>query len=212
MDNLAKKHGVTVVGTGVNPGFLMDILPIFITRICQKVKKIKVQRILDVSTRRLPLQRKVGVSLTLEEFRKKVEEKKIGHVGLVESVAFIAYSLGWKLDNIKEEINPTISKMNLTTPYFTIKKGRVLGLKQIAWGIKEGKRVITLDLQMYIGASNPHDSVVIQGDPTITFDIPKGVPGDVATVAVLVNSVPMVVKAKPGLMNIEGYIESLVCV
>lgn len=203
LDDLAKQHGVTVLGTGVNPGFAMDVLPIFVTKVCQKVEKIKVERIVDASTRRLPLQRKIGASLTLEEFHKEVKEKKVGHVGLVESLAFIAQNLGWELDDIKEEINPVIAEVDLTTQFFTVKKGKVAGLVQIVRGIRRGKEVVTLDLQMYVGASDPHDSVTIEGKPTIELCIPKGLPGDSATVAMLVNSIPWTMKARPGLVNVE---------
>lgn len=101
IDELAKKHEVTVLGTGINPGYLMDTLPIILTGPCQDIKTIKVTRTMDSSKRRIPYQRKIGTGLTPEEFKRMIDEKKItGHVGLVESIAMIADALGWKLEEI----------------------------------------------------------------------------------------------------------------
>ena len=103
LDSLAKEQGVTVVGTGINPGYLMDTLPLVLTGPCLKVKSIKVTRMMNSAKRRVPFQVKVGTGLTQEEFKQKIEDKVItGHVGLLESINMIADGLGWELDEAVE--------------------------------------------------------------------------------------------------------------
>lgn len=199
LDVLAKQKGVAILGTGVNPGFLMDTLPVCLTGVCTKVSRIEARRVVDASTRREPLQRKIGAGLTEQEFRARVAAKKLGHVGLLESVALIAAGMNWELDDIKETIEPLLAEREYKTEYVSVAAGRVAGLKQIARGIKNGTSVITLDLHMYIGADNPHDYVKIEGTPPIEVTIPGGVAGDEATIAALVNAVPLVRQASPGL-------------
>lgn len=203
IDTLAKRNKVTVLGTGINPGFLMDTLPIFLTTVCQKVEEIKVERVVDVSTRRFPLQKKVGLALAPEVFRDQAEKKLCGHVGLPETLDFIACSLGWHLDKIEEEIDPIVADKELSTEYFTIPKGFVAGMKHTISGIGNGRKLINLNLQMYVGAKNPHDLVVIKGDPNVKTVIEGGVPGDESTAAVLTNVIPSVVRAKPGLVTMK---------
>jgi len=203
LDRSAKRYGVTVLGTGVNPGFVMDSLPIALTGACQSVTRVSVTRIVDASKRRLPLQRKIGAELSLEEFRRLVQERKVGHVGLEESIRMIASALGWKLDRIEEMVEPVIAEDYVESPYLKVEKGRVAGVKQLGRGIVGGREAITLDLQMYIGAKEPRDSVVIEGVPPIDMTIKGGLHGDLATAAVVVNSMPKVLKAEPGLLTMK---------
>ena len=106
---LAKKAKVAVLGTGVNPGFAMDALPITLTGVCERVDAIRVDRIQDARIRRLPFQQKIGAGLTREQFQKKVDDGSVRHVGLTESISMIADALGWKLDAITDEIQPKIA-------------------------------------------------------------------------------------------------------
>ena len=199
----AREKGVTVLGTGVNPGFIMDALPLRLTGVCQDVKSIRVERIVDAGTRRYPLQKKVGAGLTPEEFRERVSQKLLGHVGLVESLLFIAHFLGITFDKIEETIDPVIAEHPVKTAYFDLKTGDVAGIKHIVNGIKGNETLIDLDLRMYIGAENPHDSVFISGNPNVNLRIDGGVAGDQATAAILVNSIPGVIEARPGLLTVK---------
>lgn len=199
----AREKDVTVLGTGVNPGFIMDALPLRLTGVCQDVKSIRVERIVDAGTRRYPLQKKVGAGLTPEEFRKMVSQKLLGHVGLVESLLFIAHYLGITFDKIKETIDPVIAEHPVKTAYFDLKTGDVLGIKHIVNGIKRNETLINLDLRMYIDAENPHDSVSINGNPNVNLRINGGVAGDQSTAAILVNSIPGVIEARPGLLTVK---------
>ncbi|MFH1078985.1 MAG: dihydrodipicolinate reductase [Pseudomonadota bacterium] len=203
VDALANKHEVTVLGAGVNPGFVMDALPLFMTAVCQDVKKIHVERHVDAGTRRYPLQRKVGAGMTQETFREQIANKTMGHVGLLESLYLVAQTLGMSLDDVHEAVEPIIAHKEVKTAYFSLKPGDVAGIKHTAEGIKNGNKIITLDLRMYVGCEAPYDSVHILGTPEIKLRIEGGVAGDQATAAVLVNSVPAVIGARPGLATVK---------
>ena len=202
LDELAKEKGVTVLGTGINPGFLMDTLVITLTSVCQKVERIKVTRIINAATRRVPFQKKIGAGLPINEFRNRIERKIItGHVGLEQSISMIADALGWKLDGI--EIDPVelvVAKTRVESEAIQVEPGQVAGLKQRARGVKEGKEVITLDFQAYMGAEEEYDSITIEGAPSIHMKIAPCVHGDLGTVAMITNSIPKVINAQPGLV------------
>jgi len=203
LDRFAKRYGVTILGTGVNPGFIMDTLPIALTGACQSVTRVNVTRIVDASKRRLQLQRKIGAGLSPEEFRRLVQERKVRHVGLEESIRMIASGLGWKLDRVEETVEPVIAEVDVESLYLKVEKGRVAGVRQFGRGVVRGREAITLDLQMYVGAKEPRDSVVIEGVPPIDMTIRGGLHGDLATAAIVVNSIPKVLKAEPGLLTMK---------
>jgi len=203
VDALAKKHGVTVLGTGVNPGFVMDALPLFLTAVCKDVQKIHVERHVDAGTRRYPLQRKVGAGMTQEAFREQIAAKAMGHVGLLESIYLVAETLGLSLDDVHEAVEPVMAQKELKTAYFSLKPGDVAGIKHTAEGMKNGEKILTLDLRMFVGCESPYDAVHIVGTPEIRLRIEGGIAGDQATAAVLVNSIPAVVAARPGLATVK---------
>lgn len=200
LDKLAKERKVTVLGTGVNPGFLMDAWPLFMTAVCQDVRQIRVVRIQDASPRRLPFQKKIGAGKTIEDFNTLVEAGILRHVGLSESVAMIAAGLGWELDDITETIEPILAKAEVRSNFVTVKAGQVAGVRQVGFGLRDGKELITLDFQAYIGARESYDAVYIAGTPNVEVVIKGGTHGDIATAAIVVNSIPRVVDAPPGLI------------
>jgi len=205
LDKLAKENGVTVLGTGINPGFLMDTLVITLTSVCQKVERIKVTRMMNAATRRVPFQKKIGAGLLIKEFRNRIETRIItGHVGLEQSMSMIADALGWKLDRIEvDPVEPVVAKARVKGEAIQVEPGQVAGLRQRARGMKEGKEVITLDFQAYMGAEEEYDSITIEGVPSIHMKIAPCVHGDLGTVAMIVNSIPKVVNAQPGLVTMK---------
>jgi hypothetical protein len=205
LEILGIKYGVTFLGTGVNPGFLMDTLAIMLTGGCQKVNKIKVERVMNAAKRRVPFQRKIGAGLSVSEFKKKIEEKAItGHIGLEQSIGMIASALCWELDKIAvDPVEPVIAMENVSSKAIKVKKGNVAGLRQQARGIMKQKDVITLDFQAYIDAKEEYDAITIDGVPPIRQKITPCVHGDLATVAVIVNSIPKVMNAAPGLATMK---------
>ncbi len=200
---LAMEKRVTVLGTGVNPGFVMDALPLTLTGVCQEVREVHVERVVDAGTRRHPLQRKIGAGMTPELFRQKVAEKAMGHVGLRESLYLIADRLHFVFDDVVESVEPVLAETPLKTDYFELKPGDVAGIRNIGEGLRGGKKIVSLDLKMYIGAQEPHDAVRIVGTPNLSLRIEGGVAGDQATAAILLNSVPAVIAAPPGLLTVK---------
>ncbi|HKM50027.1 MAG TPA: dihydrodipicolinate reductase [Candidatus Bathyarchaeia archaeon] len=203
LDKRACKNGVTVLGTGVNPGFVMDSLVIMSTGVCQEVKKIRSNRIQDASVRRLPFQKKIGAGLSPDEFKAKVAEGTIKHVGFAESIAMIASALGWSLDRIDEKVEPKIAEKAVASDYIKVEPGQVAGVNQTAWGIRDGEQAITLNLQAYLGCSEPREEIVIDGQPPVHLIIEGGIHGDLATAAVVVNSIPRVIGARPGFVTMK---------
>jgi len=199
LDKAAKDAGVALVGTGVNPGFVMDKLVVTLAAVSQRIEHAKALRIVDASKRRLPLQKKIGAGMTVEEFRAKVKEGVIKHVGLPESVAMVADSLGLPVDEIIETIEPKVATEQIKTEFLTVEAGQAAGVHQIARGLSAGKELIYMELQMYVGAKDPADTVELKGHPNISLVIPGGSHGDIATASVAVNSIPAILEAPSGL-------------
>src|SRR5438067_8324226 len=109
LDQLARKAKVAVLGTGVNPGFTMDALPIALTAVCEQVNRIEVRRVQDARIRRLPFQQKIGTGLTREQFEQQVAAGAVRHVGFAESIQMIADALGWTLTRITDVVRPWIA-------------------------------------------------------------------------------------------------------
>jgi 2,4-diaminopentanoate dehydrogenase len=203
IDKAAAARKVSVLSTGVNPGFAMDALPLMLTAPCARVSRVSVTRVVDAGTRRLPLQRKVGAGLNLHQFRRAMTEGTVRHVGLVESVYMIASALGWKMEKVEETLEPAIAPRDLDTEYLRIPAGAAAGIKQLARGWRDGEMAISLDLQMYVGAEAPRDHVLIDGVPPIDVTIAGGVAGDAATAAIVVNAIPKVMSGRPGLLTMH---------
>lgn len=203
IDRIAKANKATVLSTGVNPGFLMDTWPMAMTAVCHVVKKIKVVRVQDARTRRLPFQKKIGAGCTLEEFQKLVDAKVIRHVGLEESMAMIAAGLGWEVDEVTESIEPVIAKSQVQSDYIKVNSGQAAGVRQVARGFRKGEEVITLEFEAFLGAPESYDAVYITGTPNMEVIIKGGTPGDIATAAMVVNSAHRVVDAPPGLVTMK---------
>jgi len=199
IDDAAKEAGVTILSNGVNPGFAMDALPIFLTSVCQRVDSIRVERHQNAAIRRLPFQQKIGAGLPLDEFKKKVDAKIIRHVGFTESVQMIAKAMGWKLDRVEDIVEPAVADRDLESQFLKVAKGNAAGVMQTAIGYMDGKPVITVELQAYLGHPAPKDSVRIEGEPPIYSEVKGGFNGDIATCAIVANSVPVVLRAQPGL-------------
>jgi len=201
LDRKAREKGVTIVGTGVNPGFVMDVLPVVMTCVCTDVKAVHATRVVDAATRRGPLQKKIGAGLTPEEFESLARQGKLGHVGLVESVAFIADALGLAIEEIEEELSPAIADRPIHTEHASVEPGQVTGIRHRARGTARGKILVALDLDMYLGAQSPRDEIRLEANPRLHVVIPGGTAGDHATVAALVNAVDRAMAAPPGLCH-----------
>jgi len=201
LDSAAKKNRVAVLGTGVNPGFLMDFLPVALTGVCQRVDSIRVSRIQNAAFRRVPFQKKIGAGLTLKEFKARQKAGTLRHVGLTESIGMIAHRMGWPLSRTEDVLAPIIAKKNIRTRTLVIKRGMAAGVQQIGRGFVGSEARITLVFRAAIGEPDPRDTIEIQGEPNIVSSIKDGVNGDVATCAMVINAARRILRANPGLQT-----------
>ncbi len=199
IDALAKKFRVSVLGTGINPGYMMDALPLALTGVCASATSLRVLRVVDASKRRQPLQKKIGTGLTVDEFRARAG-KEIRHVGLTQSIAMIARALGWKLDRIEETIEPVVAEKPVKTGFYDVDRGYVTGVEQYGYGVQGGRRRIELHLRMSVDAGESVDEVWIEGEPAI-HSVVHGVHGDLSTAAIVANCIRRVIAAPAGLLT-----------
>ena len=189
LSQLALARGVHLLGTGVNPGFVMDALPIAVTTVCSAVRRVEVHRIQDAGMRRLPFQAKIGATLSVAEFHARVAAGTVRHVGLRESASMIASALGLVLEQYEESIEPVIAEQPMTCGLGPIAAGDVRGVHQEARVTSGGREVISLVFHAAIGEAEPHDRVIVEGEPRVDLTIAGGVHGDVATSAVTLNAI-----------------------
>jgi 4-hydroxy-tetrahydrodipicolinate reductase len=203
LQQVARAANVALLGTGVNPGFVMDKLPLTITSVCQDVTAVDIVRIQNASTRREPLQRKVGAGMTIDEFREAVRAGRIKHMGLRESLMMVGSGLGVEFDHVSEEIiEPVIADRVITTQYLTVAPGQVAGVHQTIHGT--GRINVSLELRMYVGAEAvASDRVIVKGVPDVEMVIKDGVHGDRATAAMVVNCIPRIVQARNGVLTMD---------
>lgn len=203
LDALAKRHNARLLGTGVNPGFLMDALPVAMTAVCRDVRSVRCWRIQDASTRRIPFQKKIGAGLDDQQFAAKVKEGTLRHVGLGESIHFIAHYLGWTIAKWDESIEPVKADRDLMCGLGAITKGRASGVRQVAraWPTADTSKspLIQMEFQAAIGQADPHDRIALDSDPPIDLRIPGAVHGDAATSAITLNAIVSLLAAPAGL-------------
>lgn len=199
LDRLATSRDVTVLGTGINPGFAMDVLALTLSAPCLAVSRVHASRVVDASRRRTGLQQKIGAGLNLAAFHDGVRTGSIGHVGLTQSAHLIAYGLGWQLTRVEESIEPETTSHPIDVGEVSVSRGHVAGLQQRAFGFVGEAESIALDLRMSIAANQPSDTVFIDGDPPLRVLIENGLPGDVGTAGMIVNAIPRVLASQPGL-------------
>jgi len=199
IDEACRENNVVCVGTGINPGYLMDFLPSVLTGLCQRVDQVIVHRVQNASSRRVPFQQKIGAGLTLPQFHKKVSVGTLRHVGLTESAHMIAHHLGWKLEKVTEDLNPVIAEKDITDGYIPITRGLACGVAQMACGFMDKKEVIHLYFKAAVGIPESFDRIEIKGEPNIVSTIAGGVHGDIASCGVTINAIRSVVNSKPGL-------------
>jgi 4-hydroxy-tetrahydrodipicolinate reductase len=202
LDAAAKRAGKTVLGTGVNPGFLMDSLPLFITAICQQVDRVDVTRAMNASERRGPFQAKIGSGMSVEDFNAKMAEGRMGHVGLPESMAMVFDTLGKTLTRYESGVEPVVADEPVKTDFFDVAPGQVRGLKQVARGFTAEGEFMTLTFIAALDSEEDGDTIKITGRPDLEVKL-KGTNGDIATVAIVVNAIQRVKEAAPGLVTMR---------
>ncbi len=201
LDTMARKRGGRLLGTGVNPGAMMDTVPVFATAVCKSVRSIEIHRIQDATTRRIPFQKKIGATLSRAAFAQGIKDGWLRHVGLGESLHFVAHYMGWTIDSWSETIEPVIAERAMTCGLGPIAKGHARGVRQVAIGTQRGKPLIKMVFQATIGrkGAEPQDRVIVRGEPDLDLVFRGGVHGDIATSAMTLNSIARLLAAPPGL-------------
>jgi 2,4-diaminopentanoate dehydrogenase len=202
LERAAQRAGVAVLGTGVNPGFVLDRLAATLGQTLGPVRHVLARRVVDARGRREALQRKIGAGLTEDEFDALAAEGAVGHVGLVESAALCALGLGIDLEEYEEEVVPVIAHEDIPGGAFIVPRGRVAGVNQTVVGLEDGQERVRLELMLALGAEPPGDQIVIESDTRLTLDIPGGIPGDSATAQLVVHAAPRVTSAESGLLTV----------
>jgi 2,4-diaminopentanoate dehydrogenase len=199
---LALLSGVTVLGAGVNPGFVMDLLPLLLTAPCVNIRRINVTRAIDATERRITLLQRIGAGLTLDQFRGHLARGAVRHVGLPESAHMLADGLGWRLDRVTETIDPILADEWLRAPAVTVAPGQVAGLRQIARGWLHGREVLTLTWVTTVGMRDTQDTIQIDATPPVDLVIRGGLHGDLAAAALILHAIPRVLAAPQGLTTV----------
>jgi len=200
IDTAARRAGKTVLGTGVNPGFLMDTLPLHLTALCQRVDRIDVTRRMNASMRRGPFQAKIGAGMTVEDFAAQMKKGRMGHVGLPESMGMVFHTVGKTLVRYESDVEPVVADHPIKTDYCEVSPGQVRGLRQVARGYTDGGEFMTLTFVAALDEMEDGDTILIAGKPDLEIRL-KGTNGDIATVAIAVNAVRRVHEAPPGLVT-----------
>lgn len=204
MDRIAKENGVTVLGAGINPGMMMDLLVIFLSGAMSEVTGIEVERVNSLSPFGKTVMEEQGVGLTVEEFKEKAKEGKLaGHVGFLESTMLIAHALGLDVEDFRQEMKPITSKVERRTKYAAVKAGDVAGCAMTAQALVNGKPFIKLShpqqIEPQLEGVRTGDYIRLAGLPEINMSIVPEVDGGIGTIAVCVNMIPHVINASPGL-------------
>ena len=204
MDKLAKEHGVTVLGTGINPGLMMDLLAICLTGCMTDVEKVTCRRVNSLSPFGPAVMEEQGVGLSVQDFQTGVENGSLaGHVGFAESVGMIAKALGWKLEKFEQQMSPIVTSVDRKSPYGFAKAGDVAGVSMTGQGYVDGEVKIDMvhpqQIEPEMEGTHTGDYIVLNGTPEVNMSIRPEVNGGIGTIAMVVNMIPHVINARPGL-------------
>lgn len=204
LNKLAKENNVTILGTGINPGFVLDSMIVFMSSVCSNISRINASRINDLSPFGLTVLKEQGVGLSPESFEKGIKNETIvGHIGFKQSIEFISKAIGLDIDDIVEFREPIITNTFRETKFINIKPGMVAGCLHSAYGLKNGKAVIVLEHPQQICPESETietgDYIHIEGNPNIHLDISPELPGGIGSAAIAVNLIPQVIASEAGL-------------
>lgn len=205
LDKIAKENGVTILGTGINPGLIMDLLVITLTGACYDVEHIEAKRVNNLSPFGPAVMTEQGVGLTAKDFNEKNESGELaGHVGFAESVNMITHALGWKLsDEVKLSKSPIVSNVYRKAPNAEVQAGDVAGVNMLGYGYVDGELKIEMihpqQVEPQLEGVETGDYIKIKGNPDISMAINPEVPGGIGTIAMCVNMIPQVINSRPGL-------------
>lgn len=212
LDRLAKARGVSILGTGANPGFMMDTLPLVLSALTEKVERVEIRRTADLSGCG-DVREQFGIGMTIDEFDEaQADGIVIGHVGFEHAAASLAHGLGWRLDDILVDpvrpafVAPTLRRSSTQD----VPAGTVAAVVHTARGYTGDKRVV--DLTVHFGIFEPGDPVDsgdrwrIHGDhQLIELTAESGLDSLTSAVAITANMLPALVDAAPGLRTMGEF-------
>ena len=200
LDAAASSAGAVLLGSGVNPGFVMDKFVVTLMAACETVRAVRVVRVVDAATRRGPFQKKIGAGMSRGAFEQANKGGRMGHIGLAESAHMLADAMGVSRQRrLERELRPVIAEQPVSTDHVSVEPGQVAGVHEEIVLQAGGAERVRMELDMFVGAKDPRDAVVIEGTPRLEVEIGSGVAGDEGTVAVVVSCVPLVASLAPGL-------------
>ncbi len=204
LDEIAKANGVSIIGTGINPGLIMDLLVVTMTGCCEEVDHILARRVNSLSPFGPAVMEEQGIGITKEEFEEGVRTGHLsGHVGFHESIHMVADAIGWKVEKVTTSMEPIMTDVDRKSPYGFAKAGNVAGCAMRGFGYVDGELKIEMDHPQQIEPEQvgvqTGDYVIIKGTPNINLVNSPEVPGGIGTIAMCVNMIPHIINARPGL-------------
>ncbi len=204
IDKLAKENGVTVLGTGINPGLMMDLLAVCLTGAMTDVSEVECKRVNSLSPFGPLVMEEQGVGITVEEFDKGVKDKTLaGHVGFAESIGMIGEAIGWKVEKFEQQMEPIVTNVDRKSPYGFAKKGNVAGVNMTGQGYVDGEVKINMihpqQIEPEMENTFTGDYINIKGVPEINMQIKPEVDGGIGTIAMCINMIPHVINSREGL-------------
>lgn len=201
LDATSKGAGAVLLAVGASPGFVTNSLPLFLASACAEVEALSVTRVIDLAKEPAAVGATAGLGMTVDAFRQAAEQGAVGLPALLDSVALMAASLGWRLDKFAETIEPIQATKRWETEATIVAKDRIAGLRQFARGYRGGAETLSVGLIAVLEADDPHDAIVIRGRPQISVRIEGGIPSHLATAALIVHVLPAVAAARSGLLS-----------
>lgn len=204
MNKLAKEYGVSILGTGINPGLMMDLLAICLSGCMTDVQKVTCRRVNSLSPFGPAVMEEQGVGLKVEDFNTGVANGTLaGHVGFAESVGMIADALGWKVDKFEQQMSAIVTSVDRKSPYGFAAAGDVAGVNMTGQGYVDGQVKIDMyhpqQIEPEMEGTHTGDYITINGTPEVNMSIRPEVDGGIGTIAMVVNMIPHVINARPGL-------------
>lgn len=206
LDRTAREKGLRILGTGINPGFILDSLIVMLTGVCSRIRSIRAERVNDLAPYGPTVLRTQGVGTTPDEFQRGVKNGNIvGHIGFPQSLRLIAHTLGWNIDRVEEERRPIVTNVPRRTAYMEVLPGQVAGCHHVARCYVGDQLVITLEHPQQITPEaegvQTGDRIQIDGVPPIDLQIRPEIAGGEATAAIAVNMIPRALEGPPGLLR-----------
>lgn len=203
LDAAAKRHGVSVLGTGICPGFMPDLIPMVVSAGCREIRHIDVQIFGDVYPYGPTVWKGMGLGLTPEEYQRELGGEV--DIEFSEPPEHVMAALGLRLDEVREDSQPLIAPHDIRVGDLEVKKGTVCGFSQTTTGFIENEEVIRQHVYGPLCCNLPPFwvEVTITGEPNVKMRLDLVGEDGWSTSTLAVNTIPRVIKARPGLISMK---------